>query len=255
MRNLLVARCGLKSNCERLLLPVFLCLVLTLPAGCRRNQSEPTPTPAPVVTLTADPGDAIRDVTAQPSRTESSPPGLRRVPNEFTNPRVGYTIRLPAAWQVAAVEPANVDTLLAEIANQAEATGVAAPLQHFAEAGGAQHLDLLAYRTDTDNASVTLSVVTPPRNGLTLDAYLAATRRQLDDATIAHIGLDDTLRPHGLPAGVVQFRTNRTYSYYQIIFFNDAATHFIIMTFAAPPAQLPDLIPALRTLAADVELA
>jgi hypothetical protein len=128
---------------------------------------------------------------------------------------------------------------------------------------------LIALLPDSENMALPLAQVTVsvlPTNGLTLDAYLAATQDELNSiantrVVTAHV--DPTLGVGNLPASVIEYTADtpaaddaaeEIIAGLQVAFFGESADNFIVLTFTTTTERYEELQPQFLHIVRDITL-
>ena len=238
-----------KGFLGRLMYPVgvsVFCSLLLVACG------EPLPAPQPVnptPTVQVEPTPTIvLDVTAEPAATptDSAPAAETEFQSNLTN----YTVVIPQEWRVFDPRNSDIEEFFAPLDDAADSDVIIA-LQDFRESGGIDQVDFVARFED-----LIWTVIVAPRNGLTLEDYLAATAAQLGDR-VRRRGINTTLRNDGTPAATLRIAQSPTADRagaitYQVIHYDERAENLIIHSFSASQSKIDTLKAELDALVKSV---
>lgn len=165
----------------------------------------------------------------------------------LVNRESGYQVELPPEWQILFWKEGNQGD-----ANVVKQSITAAQELLGSEPGERQFVDLVAQKQldQSEEADLSLMVTVVPRNGLSLQDYLAAASEQvqrIEQTTLNSIGFDDELRADGQPVGVLSF-TKSEMTHRQLILLNQSADQIILFSFVSPTSKAQGMTQSIKPI-------
>lgn len=228
-------------------------VVACLLAACGSPAHAPTATPLALHTpLPAAPSTPLPRVLAATDGEEVV----------FASPRYGYRVTLPCCWVAMPAPAAALELALAELDDDDLAGQLAARL-HLDDVEQALELVAILPGDGGGAPQAQLTVAVLPRAGLTLVAYLEATRHQFDLIAATQVqsaAIDRTVRDDGVSAVVVEYITpgvddgDAAIAGLQVALPSEGGDDFVVLTFTTTVDAFARLKPQFRDIVRLVQI-